>query len=134
VLGRLANINGLILGYYKNIWITCCFLAATSLVFGQVKTIEPEQNVDLNEEYYSPNQLLFYPNPATDAFFIEAPDTLLQLKYWLYDAQGGFQLNGSFSPVEKVKHRIPISNLPKGVYLLIIDDGNKRQIRRFAKI
>lgn len=117
---------------YQKLIVICIILIHGFSSYGQAKTTPTgEQNF---EEYYSPKKILFYPNPATDVFFIEAPDSIKWLRYAVYDAHGNFKLNGYFSPQQHIREEIPISNFPKGVYLLIVDDGTNRKLQRFAKI
>lgn len=75
--------------------------------------------------------LKFFPNPATDHITIEN----LQRGYneiLFYDVAGIIKF--AQTVVDKSKITLPISNLPKGIYIVKINNENTKQIFRFVKL
>jgi hypothetical protein len=66
-----------------------------------------------------------YPNPASDIVFIDG--NYSQLKVVVYDILGKQVMN------KPIKNSINISQLEKGVYVLQLSDGTKRNTQRIIK-
>ena len=73
------------------------------------------------------NQLdiLIYPNPASDIVYIDG--NYSQLKVVVYDILGKQVMN------RRIKNTINIRQLEKGVYILQLSDGTKRNTQRIIK-
>ena len=66
-----------------------------------------------------------YPNPASDIVYIDG--NYSQLKVVVYDILGKQVMN------KPIKNTIDISQLEKGVYVLQLSDGTKRNTQRIIK-
>ena len=73
------------------------------------------------------NQLdiLMYPNPASDIVYIDG--NYSELKVVVYDILGKQVMN------KPIKNNIDISQLEKGIYILQLSDGTKRNTQRIIK-
>ena len=73
------------------------------------------QNPTLSTTDFTFNKVRIYPNPVTDYFEIETQSDIRAVNL--------FTINGQLILTEKQK-KISISNLPKGVYLIKLEDEN----------
>ncbi|MES2429649.1 MAG: T9SS type A sorting domain-containing protein [Bacteroidota bacterium] len=103
--------------------------------------------IDLNNEYrYSDtNSLIFsidtiqndiikvYPNPAQDFIYVTGNFSGVSLKISIVN-QMGKNLYQSVFPNNGQQIKIPIINLERGVYFLIITDGVDMQTKKFIKV
>ncbi len=95
--------------------------SVSAVVTGNSKTII----VGLEEENSFVSNLSLYPNPATDAIFIDANQMAGEVEIELFDAKGTKVLtrqgvlNGTTTPV------LSLSGLPKGMYILKLRSGTR---------
>jgi|GEM_PF-1907284 len=77
---------------------------------------------------YSPDQLIFYPNPAGESLFMES--MLLLDEVAVYNILGQRIMNFA---VNETSFEIDTSGLSKGWYVVMTRSGNRREYFRFAK-
>lgn len=77
-------------------------------------TCQSINNVGLDEETL--NSFKLYPNPAEDNFTIEVDNEILKVE--LYDLSGKLVLS-------ELSKQIKVSNIPKGIYTVVITTNNK---------
>lgn len=73
--------------------------------------------------------LVLYPNPVTHPLYIQSPRAS-ELRYWVYDLTGK-ALSAHHQTGQT--HRIDLSALVKGVYLLKVSHKNTSAVYRFVK-
>jgi len=65
-------------------------------------------------------EILLYPNPATESINLQIPASLLGQTYEIYNIAGQFVKNGILLGNY---HVINLETMPQGFYLLLIDNG-----------
>ena len=68
--------------------------------------------------------LTVYPNPAKNEIFINGTDGSLVISEYILSTPDGRQLMRMASPQQHETHRIPVSNLPGGLYILTVVTKN----------
>lgn len=85
----------------------------------QFKTISGFQNQEFND-------VLFYPNPAnTEIYFVLTTSENAQIEI--------YNLLGTCVLVEKNKNNVQISNLPNGIYVIFIKQGQRTYCQKLVK-
>lgn len=80
-----------------------------------------------------PENVLLYPNPFNDYIILETGALFLQNAHLnLYDTAGKRILTDSWPSGER-KRRMPLGNLPSGLYLLTIESNQGRITKRIVK-
>lgn len=75
------------------------------------------------------HQLLLYPNPTADELFIESLLEIKTLHYEIFDIVGRAVATGTLQ-----ENRIVVSDLSKGSYLIVLNDGKgNTALRKFFK-
>ena len=77
-----------------------------------------------NEEFESSFQGSIYPNPTNETLYINCGKLDRNYSFKLIDLLGKTILNKSFE-IANQNESIPISDIPKGIYLGIIESGDK---------
>ena len=93
--------------------------------------------VSLSEDNVAERKLIVYPNPATEFITIDmANDISYNLEVKIFDAGSGrlykeeiVSKNGS-----KVSHKMNISHLPTGTYVMDVKQGNTHSFQKVVKI
>ncbi len=85
-------------------------------------------------EFENP-QITIYPNPANSYIFLEYPDRQYEknIKINICDILGNCIINDKLQ-ADKSIHKINISNLKKGLYIIRIKYSNKNKYYKFMKI
>jgi len=73
--------------------------------------------------------LILYPNPATNELTIEVKNNTRQISFEIFNLAGQITLRGNFFG----KTIIPLNNLTSGVYFIIINDGKSSALRKFIR-
>lgn len=94
-----------------------------------IQIIKLEEPVAANAEYFSGQQVVLYPNPVTHTLYIQSPRAS-ELRCWVYDLTGK-ALSAHHQTGQT--HRIDLSALVKGVYLLKVSHKNSSAVYRFVK-
>jgi hypothetical protein len=82
----------------------------------------------INEDNFN-DQLTLYPNPTTDELFVELHSANKNVNYEILDMVGRKIITGMLQD-----HRIVVSGLSKGSYIIVIADATgNRAIRKFLK-
>lgn len=78
------------------------------------------------EEHTSENPLKIYPNPIQNTLNIKTAPSMLGAKYSVHNVFGSLILNGEISSETTT---IDIGNIPRGLYLLTVDNGAKQTFK-----
>ncbi|MFD2822579.1 reprolysin-like metallopeptidase [Lacinutrix iliipiscaria] len=96
-------------------------------LLGQIEILE---NLSVDEFSFE-NSLIIYPNPNDGVFNIKLNSTSNQdINVEVFDIRGRSILNQSFSNTGRFNESINLNNVQSGMYLLNINDGDKKATRK----
>ena len=93
-------------------------------------TMECDLNVNVSEAKTSIGSVTMYPNPADDYTILLIPPDFDMPSIRLLDSFGKTVFNKS--DVSDKTVRIQLSAFPKGVYLIIVNNGDKKQLMKLV--
>ncbi len=88
-------------------------------------TEECNLNVNIPETQAGSRSCTLYPNPAEEYTILSIPSNFTMAHIMLVDTFGRLLLNRSTGDDKSIK--IPLSAFPVGIYLLIVENGDKRE-------
>lgn len=118
-----------------NLILTCYSKNGNWLLIDSVQgcqtIVKPPPPVDASAiTENSLEQLVMYPNPASDVLFLNHSGNSQKMELSVYDAQGNLKQLTKHSVLPS---KIDISDLPKGLYIIEIRTENKIERRKFCK-
>ena len=113
-----SNDTAYLMNSYSNYWV----LHITDTV--------DYSTIGIHEWHEQPTQTIqVYPNPSSNTIIIEMPPESMVSEFRIYNAQG------QLVKVEHGTNVIDVAGLPKGIYLLLITDKNKKNyVKRIPMI
>jgi hypothetical protein len=145
------------LGRYTHLYSTCCGCGYSEIYYyysGNTDSIFADMNcmfdhggsghcdtcIYMNQPFTTNiesnlrNDLLIYPNPATEILNVSFPNLSNSSEVCIIDLMGKTVLNLSEINTHDRLLRLDLSSLKKGIYFLKINTGNETIIRRIVKV
>lgn len=97
------------------------------------------QNIDTNcglnlEEPSFDNEIEIYPNPARDQLYVVSQQAVTQFEFAIVSMNGTLvQRSPKIVSSSGLSNTIDVSDLQRGLYLLVITNSNESTVRRFLK-
>ena len=113
-----SNDTAYLMNSYSNYWVI------------HITDTVDYSTIGIHEWHEQPTQTIqVYPNPSSNTIIIEMPPESMVSEFRIYNAQG------QLVKVEHGTNVIDVAGLPKGIYLLLITDKNKKNyVKRIPMI
>lgn len=96
--------------------------------FQDFSLIVTGNNITLNNESFSLNQIKIFPNPTTD--FISVSGLTDEFEYDVFNIQGKVLNNGK---IDSINNQIDLSSLSNGIYIVRINNGDNFITKKIIK-
>jgi uncharacterized protein (TIGR02145 family) len=121
-----SDLNNATNAWYDNIYYTHgqFYSSGSSFKYGlSVRCIKDSTSTGLNKNAV-PFDLYVYPNPTRDFLKIILPDIKNEISYKIQNSLGATLLSGN---LESNTNSVDISNLPDGIYFIILGDSKGKK-------
>lgn len=131
-LGIIADNNGSLImtGYFQSATANFGSLQLTNSSLYQDMFVTKISLLTSNNEINSESKFNIFPNPATEIMSIEIPTITKDDIISIYNLQGQLLLQ---QPMQKAKIEIDISNLAKGLYVILLNSNDGIAVKKFIK-
>lgn len=111
---------------------TCrIMIEAVNNIFVAVNSIQFAVENNLSTDTFGLKDFKLYPNPNTGNFSIEFnSETSNDIKISIYDIQGRQILDKTYQNTGMFSQNLQLNNVQSGIYLVNINDGDRKEIRK----